>query len=272
MKNRTILFAMSLLLAGSVKAQQSLPYSYGFEDYDLSTDGWTKVNPSGKNDSEFAIVGAAKKTGSYGFRFSSYNTSGVNTQYLISPELAAPSGVDVTFEYAASNTRGSETFKVGYSTTDAAVESFTFGDEITTNSTTFQTFEGSFPAGTKYVAVYYYSNYQYRLYVDDFTFAAVSEGPALTVADNGKKVDTGYAYDFGIAAGGTTKEFTLANPGTEDITLSISATGGFGVSPASVSIPAKEEATLTVTMPDATASGTVTSHRRQPASTPSLST
>ena len=71
MKNRTILFAMSLLLAGSVKAQQSLPYSYGFEDYDLSTDGWTKVNPSGKNDSEFAIVGAAKKTGSYGFRFSS---------------------------------------------------------------------------------------------------------------------------------------------------------------------------------------------------------
>lgn len=258
MKNRTILFAMSLLLAGSVKAQQSLPYSYGFEDYDLSTDGWTKVNPSGKNDSEFAIVGAAKKTGSYGFRFSSYNTNGVNTQYLISPELAAPSGVDVTFEYAASDTRGSETFKVGYSTTDAAVESFTFGDEITTNSTTFQTFEGSFPAGTKYVAVYYYSNYQYRLYVDDFTFAAVSEGPALTVADNGKMVNTGYAYDFGIAAGGTTKEFTLANPGTEDITLSISSTSGFGVSPTSVSIPAKEETTLTVTMPDASASGTVT--------------
>ena len=62
---------------------KALPYSYGFEDYNLATDGWTTQNPSGKNSSEFQIAGAAKKTGSYGFRFSSYSASGENTQYLI---------------------------------------------------------------------------------------------------------------------------------------------------------------------------------------------
>ena len=163
----------------AVAEARALPYSYGFEDYNLATDGWTTYFGTSltNNNKECAIVGAAKKTGSYGFRFSSYNTSGANAQYLISPEFDAPNGIVVAFVYAASNTSGTEKFKVGYSTTDTEVTSFTFGDEISTKSTSWQTYENVFPAGTKYVAVYYYSNYQYRLYVDDFTFEAPSSCP-----------------------------------------------------------------------------------------------
>ena len=140
------------VFAGGVSpawAQQALPYSYGFEDYNLATDGWTTQNPSGLNSTEFGIHSSARKTDSYGFRFSSYNDKGESTQYLISPELNAPTGVTVSFVYATSSTSTSgETFKVGYSTTDTDIKSFTWGEEQTTKSLNWATFEGTMPAGT----------------------------------------------------------------------------------------------------------------------------
>ena len=188
-KSRLLLFALLTFVVGvsPAWAQKTLPYTYGFEDYNLATDGWTTYfgTTLTKNNNECAIVGAAKKTGSYGFRFSSYNTSGANAQYLISPELNAPNGVELTFEYKATNSSGTETFKVGYSTTGTDISSFTFGDEYSTKSTSWTTFEGTFPAGTKYIAVYYYANFQYRLYVDDFSFSA----PATCIKPTGLTVD-----------------------------------------------------------------------------------
>lgn len=172
-RSRWLLLTMLTLLMGisPAWAQKALPYSYGFEDNNLATDGWTTQNPSGLNNSEFGIYSSAKKTGSYGFRFSSYNDNGESTQYLISPELNAPTGIIMTFEYAASSTSTSgEKFKVGYSTTDADISSFTFGEEHSTRSMSWTTCEETFPAGTKYVAIYYYPKYQYRLYIDDITF------------------------------------------------------------------------------------------------------
>ena len=154
----SILTLTALLLGGTGLAWgvQSLPYNYGFENYNLETDGWTKYfgTSLSSNNAECAIVGAAKKTGSYGFRFSSYQTQGANAQYLISPEFSAPNGLDVTFQYAASSTNTSgETFKVGYSTTTADVSSFTWVDEFSYKSTSWKAYEKSFPAGTKYIAI-----------------------------------------------------------------------------------------------------------------------
>ncbi len=160
---------------GAANAQHPLPYSYGFENYDLSADGWTTANPYSSNTSEFGIAAAAKHNGDYGFRFSSYsrNTDGYD-QYLFSPELDGAGGVIMSFWYAASSTSGTELFKVGYSTTDTNISSFTWGNEISTYNTSWaQSEEFMFPAGTKYVAIWYYSNYQYRLFVDDFSFAAI---------------------------------------------------------------------------------------------------
>gem|GEM_PF-893253 len=249
------------LFAGGVNsawAQRTLLYEYGFEDYNLAADGWTTQNPSGRNSSEFAIAGAAKKTGSYGFRFSSYSARGENTQYLISPELSTDNGgIVLSFQYAASSTSGTETFKVGYSTTTADIESFTWGDEISYNSTSWKEYKETFPSGTKYVAVYYYANYQYRLYVDDFVFEAVEilDGPALIV----QGYNDGETLSFGMVNPGATQTLTLVNPGTEDVTVNIATTGGFTADKSQVTIAAnKGTKTVTITAPDATANGTIT--------------
>ncbi len=232
-----LLFAL-LIGAGNVWGEQSLPYNYGFEDYNLATDGWTTQNPSGKNSSEFTIAGAAKKTGSYGFRFSSYSDQGVNTQYLISPELNAPTGVELTFAYKASSTSGTEVFKVGYSTTDASISSFVFGDEISTKSTSWKTYEGSFPAGTKYIAVYYYANYQYRLYVDDFTFEAGSASatcPVPTALTKGTITATSATFTW--TAGGEESSWQyLCLPAAESPNWESSAVETVNNSSATVSV------------------------------------
>lgn len=169
-KAAALLFVALFSLTGA-RAQITLPYEYGFENNDLAAEGWTKVSVGNGNTSELGIYAGAAQTGSYGFRFSSYERDNTSyDQYLISPELNVSWGGIVQFSYRASSRWGTETFKVGYSTTDTNPSSFTFGDEFSTNSTSWTLYEGTFPAGTKYVAVFYYSNYKYRLYVDNFSF------------------------------------------------------------------------------------------------------
>ena len=175
------LTALLWLGSGNAWGAQSLPYSYGFET-DLQVAGWTKSNPSGKNNSKFGIHTSAKQNGTYGFRFSSYDTGGANTQYLISPEFDAPYGFEFSFSYKVySSSTSGETFKVGYSTTDANTESFTWGEEVLAMSTDWDTYVSDCPAGTKYIAIYYYADYQYYLYVDDWSFEALS--PCAKPAD-----------------------------------------------------------------------------------------
>ena len=162
----------------AMQAQQALPYSYGFEDNDLSADGWTRSNCH----SSTGITTSSKMNGDYGF---SFHWSTTPPQYLISPELTGTtSGVDVSFYY---KNGGSyiETFMVGYSTTDASSSSFTWGEEITASSD-WTLYNDFFPAGTKYIAIAYTANDQYYLYLDDFTFAApatCAKPTAVTVAD-----------------------------------------------------------------------------------------
>ena len=181
-----LLTLLTMLVVGArpAWAQKSMPYSYGFEDNDLAADGWTTQNPSG---SAFGINSSSRKTGSYGFCFSSTNDGGASTpQYLISPELNASGEIELTFEYRGYDPRYSENFKVGYSTTNTDIASFTFGDKYSIESTSWTTFKGSFPAGTKYIAVYYYTDSYLHLYVDDFSFAYMEPtdvAAALTMGD-----------------------------------------------------------------------------------------
>lgn len=267
LKSKLLLFSLFALLAGGVSPAWAdaidLPYSYGFEDESATlTEGWTKYFGTSltSNNNECGIAGAAKQTGSYGFRFSSYKTNGENAQYLISPELNAPNGVIVTFAWKVSHGMYSESFKVGYSTTDTDVNSFTWDDGTTSNSTGWKNYENTFPAGTKYVAIYYYSNYQGYLYVDDFSFTAPLSGPALAVVDGSTTINSGYTYNFGLATPGKTHYFLLSNPGTEDLGVSVSETGDFGATLSTTTIPAGNTANvaLTVTMPDASGSSIIT--------------
>ena len=224
----------------AANAQQSLPYSYGFENNNLATDGWTTQNPSGLNASEFGIIGTAAQNGSYGFRFSSYNDRGESTQYLISPELVAPNGVIVQFYYKVSSSyTDGETFQVGYSTTDDNISSFTFGSEINATNTSWeQTEELVFPAGTKYVAVYYSANYQYRLYVDDFSFeenlpcakpenlSVTTDGQTATVTWDGTASNNFIVTVNGTPASGQTSPYTFNVALSTTYNISVTANCG----------------------------------------------
>ena len=117
------------------------------------------------------------RTGNYCFRFY-YNSN--PPQYLISPELTGTeNGVHVEFYYKKYSS-GTEKFKVGYSTTDDANTSFTWGDEITNATTTYQLFSADYPAGTKYIGIQYTANNQWYLYIDDLSITGPSACPAPT--------------------------------------------------------------------------------------------
>ncbi len=158
---------MALLLPLTAMAQKDLPYEYGFETA-LADEGWTVIT----NRTNTSINTSFKNSGSSAFRFFYSDTP---PQYLISPELnSGTDAVAVTFYYRANSLNYEESFQVGYSTTTADVEAFTWDDEVKTNSTAWTVYEGSYPAGTKYVAVKYTANDMYALWLDDITISKTS--------------------------------------------------------------------------------------------------
>ena len=105
-------------------------------------------------------------------------------------------------------------------------------------STSWKTFEGSFPAGTKYIAVYYYANYQYRLYVDDFTFEAGSASatcPVPTALTKGTITATSATFTW--TAGGEESSWQyLCLPAAESPNWESSAVETVNNSSATVSV------------------------------------
>ena len=95
-----------------------------------------------------------------------------------------------------------------------------------------------------------------------FTYeSATAEGPGFVVKDGSTKLSSPYAYSFGLTTAGTTKTFKLTNPGNAATPISVDVTGANGFTAAvednATSIPAGGEKTLTITMPNATASGSI---------------
>jgi len=98
--------------------------------------------------------------------------------------------------------------------------------------------------------------------IDDVTYTqkkADITGPAFVVKDGEEELTSPYTYNFGLATAGTTKEFTLSNPGNADLGVSVSETGGnFGATLSANTIAAGGEVTLTLTMPATSGSSEVT--------------
>lgn len=158
----------------------ALPYE---DDFSMGIDCWTLTNCHASTNVYEDYYGTTT------FRF--YYTT-TPPQYLISPEfVASAKQVQVEFDYYAYSSSYGESFKVGYSTTDKELASFTWGDEIkttNTNSSNPDKFSEIFPAGVKFVAIQHTSNNQYYLYIDNFK-ASEYEAPscaaptALTVSE-----------------------------------------------------------------------------------------
>ena len=167
---RTFAIVAAMMLPFAMQAQQSLPYTMDFED-ETAFGSWTRESCTSNSTRQ----AAAAKSGSYGFQFY-YNSN--PPQYLISPELECPSGVQVEFYYKNGSSY-TETFMVGYSTTDASTTSFTWGAEITAPSS-WTLFSELFPVGTKYVAIKYTADDQFKMYIDDITMAAPASCAKVT--------------------------------------------------------------------------------------------
>lgn len=100
----------------------------------------------------------------------------------------------------------------------------------------------------------------YSACIDDVTYTQYEApaGAALDVYVDGTKVAYNGALDFGVTTAGATKQFTMKNPGGADLAVTLAADGGYTLDMASATIAAKGEQVVTVTMPEATAEGTIT--------------
>ncbi|MCR5157970.1 MAG: fibronectin type III domain-containing protein [Prevotella sp.] len=111
-------------------------------------------------------------TGNRGFLFGyTYNPP----QYLISPELTGVTeGMKLQFYYKNYSSTYEETFQVGFSTTTNETSAFDFGDEMTASDAQWHLYNGSIPAGTKYICLKHTSYDQYFLFIDDIVVGAES--------------------------------------------------------------------------------------------------
>ena len=157
-----------------------IPFTEGFES---TIDCWTMVSIDPVNDNYFGIYADANAyEGSYDFRFSSYSSASDYNQYLITPELTLNANETYTVNFYYKGYNANENFKVMYSTTTNDLSSFTMLADYNSNVATSWTQAAHvLPAGTKYVAINYYGNYQYYLYVDNFSIEALS-APNVTVS------------------------------------------------------------------------------------------
>lgn len=142
---------------------KSLPYEEPFS----SIGCWTTVD-------------ANSSTGIYSSAFRFYYDDN-KTQYLISPQLvASEKQLQVEFKYWVQSATYPESFRIGYSTTNNELESFTWKEEqtnLTNGSSNKLTYSEILPVGVKYIAIHYTALGKYALFIDDFS-ATEYEAPA----------------------------------------------------------------------------------------------
>lgn len=183
-----------------------LPYEYGFET-PLDEDGWKMVDCMG-----YTGVYSDDAIHSGNSAFSIYTNGGKQQhQYLISPEFDGHSSITVKFYYQPFYKEHPATFQVGYSTTTLDIDAFSWDNGTTSSTEQWLLYEGSFPVGTKYIAVKWHPDYMGGLYLDDFSFT-VCNTPSPTHLDavditeytasltweapEADETITGYAYQY----------------------------------------------------------------------------
>ena len=198
----------------------TIPFTEGFES---SIDCWTMVSMDPANDDRFGVYADAEAyEGSNDFRFSSFSSASDYNQYLITPQLTLTPGQNyiATFYYKGYN--ANENFKVMYSTTNTDLSSFTVLADYTNVATSWTPVTVELPAGTKYVAIDYYGNYQYYLYVDNFSVMPAT--PSMSLNET--------ALDFGINEMGSTSaaQYVVMNTVSVNEPFTVSTTAPFEVS------------------------------------------
>ncbi len=170
-------------------AGENAPFKEDFENAS-SFANWTFISMNTTNNIESGKAGRiadAAHTGSFGFRFSSYNDASDYNQYLVSPELTVTGELKFYFKKYNSS---EETLYVGYSTTTNDLDdetAWTWTEDLAPTES-WQEYTQELPADVKYIAFHYYGDYSYYVYVDDITIGAyevpASEWQFITAANS----------------------------------------------------------------------------------------
>ena len=224
MRQISLLFVMLLSMMGvtQVKAET---LTANFNRGVGLPEGWSLVGDVTNDDT--------RARSGYGLWTSSKSSS---ANYVITEP------VEGSFEfYARAYNKNSASEVVVYEYTGSGLgeQLYTTGSLRTSSTPSFSKFNFTVNKGTQLAIVLNYAA------IDDVTYTQCqqADGPALKVTG-----DTDGTLNFGMVNPGETKVLTLSNPGTADITVNITTTGGF-TADASKTIAAGGEETLVVAAP-----------------------
>ncbi|MCR5243418.1 MAG: fibronectin type III domain-containing protein [Bacteroidales bacterium] len=140
----------------AVSAVMNLPLN---EDFQNGMGPWRAINVNAASGISTPWGG----TSAYGFW-------GGGPQYLISPEIECSGTATLSFNYRIDHTNYPKTFQVGYSTTVNNLSAYVWDDtETTATSSDEGKYEAELPTATKFIAIKYTSNSDYRLFIDDIS-------------------------------------------------------------------------------------------------------
>lgn len=153
-----------------------------FENFENGLRCWSAISADPANDNNFGVFADAQAHGGNNdFRFSSYASAADYNQYLISPEITLPSEGQYMLKFWYKGYNNREMFRVVADTTGA--DSLMFDvvlDSMTSVATTWTMAAYRLPANTKHVAINYFANFQYYLFIDDISIEELSV-PEVTV-------------------------------------------------------------------------------------------
>ena len=145
----------------------TLPLFESFESVE-GLSCWLAGNASSANPNSITISSQFATEGTHSLCFSSYSQATNYNQYLITPELPVTDSKIISFDYKNSNTLV-ENFRVGYSTTTPSISAFTWKPGVSNSSTDWNQYLATdIPGDAKYIAINYYSDWAYYLFIDNF--------------------------------------------------------------------------------------------------------
>lgn len=161
---------------GAVNVSVSHPFFEGFEAPTVPAACWTVVYAN-NDPSRNPMVHTTDTVydGSRSFRFTSYNSTSDYNQFLISPELNGAGEMYLSFFFRKYRYDNAETMRVGYSTTTNDTADFTWTEQMSVYNVDWQEYRDTLPAETKYVAINYWANYKFYLYIDNFSITTDAE-------------------------------------------------------------------------------------------------
>ena len=223
------------------QAITTVPYN---ETFEYENPCWRFVSADPANDDRTGITTSQSVEGNSSYVLSSYANAVDYNQFLISPELDLPSSSDYMLKFWYMGYNALDAFRVKVSTTTADTASFTtVVADLPTVATVWTEVAYVLPAGTKYIAIDYYGEYQYYLYIDDLTIdemgapilslsgpVSVGTGINANYVANVNLADTieWFVDGAAIANTGNSLMYVFTTPGIHNVV--VSATNTYGTS------------------------------------------